>query len=33
MAVVVLAIAVMHAERLMPRRSAQLVERPIADAA
>jgi heme a synthase len=33
MAVVVLAIAVMHAERLMPRRIAQLVERPIADAA
>jgi heme a synthase len=33
MAVVVLAIAVMHAERLMPRGSAQLVERPIADAA
>jgi heme a synthase len=33
MAVVVLAIAVMHAERLMPRRSAQLIERPIADAA
>ena len=33
MAVVVLAIAVMHAERLMPRRSAELVERPIADAA
>jgi cytochrome c oxidase assembly protein subunit 15 len=33
MAVVVLAIAVMHAERLIPRRSAQLVERSIADAA
>jgi heme a synthase len=33
MAVVLLAIAVMHAERLMPRRNAQLVERPIADVA
>jgi len=32
-AVVVLAIAVMHAERLMPRRNARLVERPVADAA
>jgi cytochrome c oxidase assembly protein subunit 15 len=33
MAAIVLAIVVMHVGRLMPRRSAQLVERPIADAA
>jgi len=33
MAVVVLAIAVMDAERLMPRRGLQLIERPVADAA
>jgi heme a synthase len=30
MAVVALAIAVMHAERLMPRRGPQLIERPVA---
>jgi heme a synthase len=33
MAVLVLAIAVMHAERLMPRRGVQRVERPIISAA
>jgi heme a synthase len=33
MAIIVLAIAVMHAERLMPRRSAQFLERPIVGAA
>jgi hypothetical protein len=33
MAVLVLAIAVIHAERLMPGRSAQLFERPIVGAA